>query len=774
MKLVNLLGSIRASLMMMGSNSLLVHLLKGSNLMEKLQKMMVQGPSVLLLYVDVVNFQQVAQLHGDALANRVLHVLRAALRQRASQFMDCLGDLVVENLWGDDFLVLCRYKTTSPEHLTKMSTALRLALEESLKAELFKLTGSTVKLHVGYATIAKSRAKKAEYALYTALRDAQKVAKGALNQQTLHLREEFEGLLEKRDFLIVYQPIASLQTGEILGWEALTRGPRGSYFETPMVIFNFAEEVGLLFPLEKICRELSIINFGKMEKEQRLFLNIHPQTVNDTQFAKGETRKFLKDRFLSATNIVFEITERQGIHDFSQFNKTLSHYRNQGYRIAVDDAGAGFSSLQAIAEVKPEYIKIDSSLVRNIHSNRVKQALLETFVTFAQKIGCYIIAEGIETDQELTTLRTLGVHYGQGYYLARPSFPKPEVRAEALAKILSLASRNPTGVWQKAFPIGDISEPAVQVNAHTPVRQLKKILDANQLISGVVITQGERPVGLIMRHHLDRYLGTQYGVALYFERPVSTIMDPDPLVVDISVPIEHASQQSMSRDKLKLYDDIVITRDTSLYGVVSVQTLLDTMTKIRMEVAKGANPLTGLPGNLTIEGELNNRLTENSPFVCIYMDLDHFKSYNDRYGFENGDRLLLLAARLLTSVVRKFGSATDFIGHIGGDDFVILTHKDKADNLCQQYIRYFDRLVKSLYSAEDRVIGGFYGRDRQGQETWFPFVSVSLAIVECASHCSAEGLAETAAQLKKYAKSKIGSVYVRDRRCTAPPYPPSY
>lgn len=770
MTLVNLMNNIKSSLFrMFRRNFLLFHLLEGSNLMEKLQKMLSQGPAVLLLYVDVVDFHQVVQIHGDALANRVLHVLRSALHQRAAEFMDCLGEILVENLWGDDFLVICRHKTVAPEHLTKMSAAMRIALEETLKIELLKITGNTVKLHVGYSTMVKGSFQKIEQALYTALKEAQKVAKGTWSQQTVHLMEEFNELLDKKAFRIVYQPIVSLQTGEILGWEALTRGPQDSYFLSPAVIFNFAEEVGLLFPLEKVCRELSIQNFGKLTKDQKLFLNIHPQTVNDSQFVKGETRKFLKDSSLNSTNLVFEITERQGIHDFSQFNKTLSHYRNQGYRIAVDDAGAGFSSLQTIAEVKPEYIKIDSSLVQNINTNRVKQALLETFVTFAQKIGCYIIAEGIETEQELKTLRTIGVHFGQGYFLARPAFPKPEVRTEALAKILSLASHNPTGVWQKAFPIGEISEPTVQVDVNTPVRELKRILDSNEPLSGVVITQGECPKGLIMRHHLDRYLGTQYGVALYFERPVSTIMDADPLVVDISMPLEHVSQQSMSRDKLKLYDYIVVTKENTLHGVVSVQTLLDTMTKIRMEVAKGANPLTGLPGNLTIEGELNNRLTEGSLFICIYMDLDNFKSYNDRYGFENGDRLLLLAARLLTGVVRKFGSPTDFVGHIGGDDFVILTHKDKAENICRHYIRYFDRLVKGFYSPEDKVIGGFYGKDRQGQETWFPFVSVSLAIVEGAGHCSAESLAETAAQLKRLAKSKFGSVYVRDRR--ANPYP---
>ncbi|WP_333870983.1 GGDEF domain-containing protein [Desulforamulus putei] len=744
--------------------SLFLYLLEGSSFLEKLVEMMTRGSSVLLLYVDIADFHQVMQLHGETAAKRVLNILRSALGERAGEFINCSGEIIVENLWGDDFLVLCRQeKTLPPEQLNKMATAMRIALEEALKTELIKITGNTVKLHVGYSTITRGL-KNPEQALYTALKEAQKVAKGAWDQQMVHLLGEFNDLLENKKFRIIYQPIVSLQTGEILGWEALTRGPENSYFLSPAVIFNYAEEAGLLFPLEKVCRELAIKNFDLVDSSKKLFLNIHPQTINDPQFVKGETIKMLKDSHLSPHNLVFEITERQGIHDFHQFNKTLAHYRNQGYRVAVDDAGAGFSSLQAIAEVRPEYIKIDHSLVKDINSNRVKQALLETFVTFAQKIGCSIIAEGIETEAELTTLRSIGVHYGQGYFLARPASPMPSVRTEALNKILSLASRNPTDVWQKAFPIGEITEPAVQVTTDTPVRRLKEMMDSNDMVNGVVVLEGNRPVGLLMRHHLDRYLGTQYGVALYFERPVSMIMDADPLIVDTSLPIEQVSQLSMNRDKLKLYDYIVVTRDNQLHGVVSVQTLLDTMTKIRMEVAKGANPLTGLPGNLTIEREINNRLTEKSPFACIYVDLDNFKSYNDRYGFENGDRLILLAARLLTGVVRKYGGSLDFVGHIGGDDFIVLTHKEKAEEICRRYIRYFDRLVKNLYSTEDKNLGGFYGINRQGQEIWFPLVSVSMAIVDCAGHCSPEQLAETTAQLKHYAKSKSGSIYVRDRR----------
>lgn len=446
-------------------DNLLIHLLQGSSLLEKLERMMSSGSQIIVLYVDIADFHQVVQIHGEAPARQVLNLLRSALNHKAAEFLNCTGEKAVENLWGDDFLMICQQKTPlTQQQVNKISTVLRIALEENLKPELLKLTGNSLKLHVGCSVIKGSCRENHKQALYNALKEAQKVARGTWSQQTLQLLEEFSELLTAKSFNILYQPIVSLQSGEILGWEALTRGPSGSYFFSPSVIFNFAEEVGLLFPLEKVCRELAIKNFGQGKSNQKLFLNIHPYTVNDPNFVKGETRKLLADSSLSANNLVFEITERQSIHDFNQFNKTLSHYRSQGYQVAVDDAGAGFSSLQAIAEVRPEYIKIDSSLVRGINTNRVKQALLETFVTFTEKIGCSIIAEGIETEAELTTLCSIGVHYGQGYFLARPSFPKPAVSSKSLNKITSLSCCNPADVWQKAFPIGKISEPAVQVD----------------------------------------------------------------------------------------------------------------------------------------------------------------------------------------------------------------------------------------------------------------------------------------------------------------------
>jgi EAL domain-containing protein (putative c-di-GMP-specific phosphodiesterase class I) len=121
------------------------------------------------------------------------------------------------------------------------------------------------------------------------------------------------------------------------------------------------------------------------EPDQKIFVNVHPNTINDPAFTEGETVRILQDLHIKPKNVVFEITERHHIDDFTSLNRTLTHYRDQGFLVAVDDLGCGSSTLQSIAEIRPDYIKIDVSLVRGVHKDGVKKALMETFVTFAEK-----------------------------------------------------------------------------------------------------------------------------------------------------------------------------------------------------------------------------------------------------------------------------------------------------------------------------------------------------------------------------------------------------
>ncbi len=174
---------------------------------------------------------------------------------------------------------------------------------------------------------------------------------------------EVEKILEEGAISTVYQGIYSLRSGHLLGFEALTRGPAGSHLEKPLALFDCAKKHNLLFHLERLSRRRAIEGAREFLAKKRLFLNVDPDVMNDPDFRSGVTRSLLSEYGMTEEDVVIELTERSAIQDYDECATTLSHYRDQGYTIAIDDAGSGYSSLQAIAEFQPTYVKIDRSSV---------------------------------------------------------------------------------------------------------------------------------------------------------------------------------------------------------------------------------------------------------------------------------------------------------------------------------------------------------------------------------------------------------------------------
>ena len=179
-----------------------------------------------------------------------------------------------------------------------------------------------------------------------------------------------------------------------------------------------------------------------------------------------------------------------------------------------------------------------------------------------------------------------------------------------------------------------------------------------------------------------------------------------------------------------------------------------------------ANPLTKLPGNVSIQREIDSRLATKAPLAVCYADLDRFKAFNDHYGFERGDRAITLTAKILLDAVRQHGHASDFLGHIGGDDFVLVTTPDRAEPICQQIIDQFDRQIPQLYDPEDRARGHLIHTDRKGQPMHVGMLSISIAVVTSVEQRLTHlgQIAKIGAELKAYAKQFDKSLYVRERR----------
>lgn len=179
-----------------------------------------------------------------------------------------------------------------------------------------------------------------------------------------------------------------------------------------------------------------------------------------------------------------------------------------------------------------------------------------------------------------------------------------------------------------------------------------------------------------------------------------------------------------------------------------------------------ANPLTRLPGNVSILNEIQCRIDRKEPFAVFYIDLDKFKSFNDKYGFRKGDEVIKNTARILISSVQEKGTPKDFIGHIGGDDFVIVTIPNKTDELCKNIISKFDLMIPEFYNKGDREKAYIMAKDRQGKVKKIPFMSISIGVVsnkkKQIKHVAEVG--EIGAELKEFAKGLKGSNYVTERR----------
>jgi diguanylate cyclase (GGDEF)-like protein len=180
-----------------------------------------------------------------------------------------------------------------------------------------------------------------------------------------------------------------------------------------------------------------------------------------------------------------------------------------------------------------------------------------------------------------------------------------------------------------------------------------------------------------------------------------------------------------------------------------------------------ANPLTRLPGNVSIQRELEERLSRRPEELAVcYIDLDRFKAFNDHYGFKRGDEVITATADVLLHASRTSGSDADFVGHIGGDDFIVLTERSKAEGLCEEIVRRFDAMAQQLYDTEDRARGYIVHTDRKGHKVHVPFLSVSIALVTSdAQPLTHPGqIARIGAELKAYAKQFNRSIYVKERR----------
>ncbi len=701
------------------------------------------------LYFDIKNFTHIENVYGWEICYRILMAFAQMMLDWKKKLEETGSKVEVIYGGGDDFILL----VFSTSYLETEIDQLCISIKNSIITELKKTTYPTIDLHYSYTLIKSDGNENIEHLIYRELKAVSLKAKDHQYRAHLEKKNIMQDIIVRHQVYPVYQPIISLRTGDVFGREALTRGEKDIGMN-PTQLFGLARETGMLLKFERLVREMVIKGGMKRQPGEKLFINLTPEIVNELNFRRGETHRFLREYQFVPEDIVFEITENHAIKDFKLFRKVVEHYRAQGYKIAVDDAGSGFSTLQVIAELYPDFIKIDMSLIRDLDKTPIKLALVEALVDFSKKTGAQLIAEGIETIAELECLLELGIEYGQGYLIARPGDIEtcPEGRIIEIVK-----KRSKVRELEKMMgnsQLKDIVEFNQAITQDILVKDMVDMFDEFPGIQGVVvIDKAQKPVGLVMKDRLYYKLGSAFGVALFMKRPIFQLMDCSPLIVDIYTNLHTVAKIAMERDSKKLYDYIIVTKDEKYYGTISVRSLLEKINQMQIELARDANPLTGLPGNKQIERELNFRLSQQTPFGVIYADLDHFKEVNDSFGYEIGDEILLIVANICKN------TTNGFVGHIGGDDFILITEVDWLHEVAENIIKSFDEKMKIYFAEKGFFPEGITVKSRKGKKMTLTGVSISLAsgIYNGTEYSNCYEVSKDLALLKGKAKGVTGS-----------------
>jgi diguanylate cyclase (GGDEF)-like protein len=575
------------------------------------------------------------------------------------------------------------------------------------------------------------------------------------------LHAQLSSIIKNQQLTSLFQPIVSSRQQNIYAYEALIRGPSDSSLHNPINLFSAAERCNKTVALERSCRRTSIRQFADQQLPQKLFLNVSPLVLLDPDFKKGETLDFLKKVAIPASRIVIEITEHQPTDNYQLMRDAVAHYRNMGFEIALDDLGAGYSGLRLWTELMPDYVKIDRHFIQDIDKDPVKLNFVRSIQSMAVATNCHVIAEGIETEEEFQAIEKLGVGFFQGYYFARPA--AQAVTKIADAKFSGKQALQHEVTFKSTLFISEIMHEVAAISSDTSNNEVLKLFQKDSQLNVIPLVDNGVAIGLVYKDQfLSKMFASRYGIDLHGKKSVKSFVDLKPFVFDCKVAVEEVSQQLTNNVRTDLA--FIITENGCYQGIGLVMDLLQLITAQQLKNAQHANPLTLLPGITPINNIINSMIADKTRFTIGYFDLDNFKPFNDIYGYEKGDQAISLVAELLSkSIVDSSG----YVGHIGGDDFIVIYMGQSWEKACQQVLGVFKQRVLGLYNKEHQKEGGIQAFDRKGMPCFYSLLSLSIgivssdAIMKCRSHIE---VADMATEAKHQAKKIPGNSYFINRR----------
>lgn len=378
-----------------------------------------------VLLIDVSSLNKIERYYGIEAFETIRERLGNVVRDLSKDFLDASEIIITEGFGANEVVIFISRPRSDHrfyrEELPSLVEAFHIHLIRQSTRIAYPYARNVSRLPTGFSVLLYNSGLGLTGQVMQSIALAREDAKLNAQIEIRRQRQQIVQMILAESLYSVYQPIYQLQSKKVFGYEALIRGGEQSALFDPDDIFKNAFDFDLTFELDCLCRRIALRGVvGKM-LEGKLFLNCLPTAIKDPGFQGDALRRLLGAIPLRPSDVVLEISEQESISNFSLFREIRDRYSHLGFQIAVDDVGVGFSSLESIIELAPNYIKVDIALVRNIDTDRSRQEMLRTLNELAHKLGAEIIAEGIERPAELDTIKKIGIRYGQGFLLGRPA-----------------------------------------------------------------------------------------------------------------------------------------------------------------------------------------------------------------------------------------------------------------------------------------------------------------------------------------------------------------
>jgi EAL domain-containing protein (putative c-di-GMP-specific phosphodiesterase class I)/GGDEF domain-containing protein len=394
-------------------------------LFDELRTLLDQRRRLGVLLVEPANLDLVESLYGWQVFDRTMASLAAAMKAMPGAELPVGVLLTVAGVPADRFVVFVPAVSDGREpgaaDLAAMAAAVKVRLDAVLESDPFATMAPRLMVRVGHAFLSEDPFYRFERRVHASVEEARTLSERREASRDRVWGAELKQLIRDAQIRTVWQPVVEMASGEVFGFEALARGPKDSLFEMPRAMFALSGRVGASGDLDRLCRAAAIREGAEVAGRRKLFVNVLPSTLLDPEWRDGAVPELLAAAGRKPQDVVVEVSERAVGADAESLAIAASALREDGFAIALDDAGTGRDGGEALDRLRPDYVKVDASIVRGIDRNLVKQEIFATIARQGGAVGARVIAVGVESADEAATVRGLGTRYAQGYHFAGPA-----------------------------------------------------------------------------------------------------------------------------------------------------------------------------------------------------------------------------------------------------------------------------------------------------------------------------------------------------------------